>query len=811
VLGRILKHSLVFFVAILSAFLVSSLLRDLGMIKRQKALLATSFLNAGASGSTGLLEVKGQDSWQRAVVANNRFLFTDAVLSLTLNYYVEQQKVGWKKLIDGMIEELDKVSGLKSSKSKQSMVLSKGNMKRKIPMPSRYDYNEIVSFVVDVGGALEELEAIDKKTVGVYVVLNSILHRLDAHTTLLDASHYKELKEGTEGAFAGLGIVVGVREHLLRIIEVMKDSPAEKSGLQKDDAIVEVAGKKTYGEPLGEAVDLMKGHPGSKVTLTILRAGEKAPLKIAVTRKIINVQATEQDVIASSKNNYLYLRLKTFSAHTTEDLRKAIEQHKKKYGKLTGLVLDLRNNPGGLLSQAISASDLFLKSGTIVSTTGRYQEVEFAKQDQKDFVNFPMVTMINEESASAAEILAAALQENDRSLVIGRRSFGKGSVQTVFELPFEYALKLTIALYKTPSGRILQNVGVIPDLGLQPFYDMTENLNLLGFGRYRGEEFLAQRLDGNSDKTHGPILKTYYMQPNTPYSIQTDPEIQLAKRVLDSLGGKAGGRLAWLQRSKKVIAREFKTMGAQVERKLALNHKIHWEVHKDVNDVIEVEKVWVERGSVLPGEEFEVKYRLRNKSKNPATRVSVFLRAEEMLLGTNEELLGSIAPLAVKEGSIRYQIPRGVEAGKLAFNFGLAQDAEPITRHAHKLTVDLKKRSYSEVKTKYVLAAESKKKDGHLEPLEKAKIKVMIENSSSMDMKNIQVGLINMSGEQVVLDAKMQTIASLKGHQKKYVEIPISAAKSIASSKLSFGLVVDSEDLSEVYKKRVSLETSFDH
>jgi carboxyl-terminal processing protease len=306
------------------------------------------------------------------------------------------------------------------------------------------------------------VEEVDDETL-IDGALSGMLSNLDPHSTYLDKEMYKQMQVDTSGKFGGLGIEITAAEGAIRIVAPIEDTPADRAGILAGDLIVKIDDQLTRDMSLPEAVKLMRGKPGSPIVLTIVRNGEHQPLEIRIVRDIIKVKSVKSDFIAPG---YAYLRITQFQERTADLLKADIDALKKKAGgTLYGAVLDLRNNPGGLLDQAVAVSDLFLEKGGIVSTksrTGRNMSFEAKTGDELD--GLPLAVLINNGSASASEIVAGALQDNHRAVLLGMQSFGKGSVQSVVGLPDGSAIKLTTALYYTPSGRSIQATGIVPDV-----------------------------------------------------------------------------------------------------------------------------------------------------------------------------------------------------------------------------------------------------------------------------------------------------------------------------------------------------------
>jgi carboxyl-terminal processing protease len=295
--------------------------------------------------------------------------------------------------------------------------------------------------------------------------INGMLTSLDPHSSFLSANDYEDMQTQTRGSFGGLGIEVSQEDGLVKVVSPIDDTPAAQAGVKSGDFITHVNGESLMGLTLDEAVEMMRGPVGSEITVTILREGETEPFDLTMTRDTIKLTVVKTRIEGHS----VVLRVSTFNDETYDTLKSELEKAVKDAGgidKVTGFVLDLRNNPGGLLNQAISVSDAFLDAGEIVSTRGRkVEDSERWNAEDGDLAQGkPMVVLINGGSASASEIVTGALQDHRRAIVVGEKSFGKGSVQTVMPVTAESAIRLTTARYYTPSGRSIQSLGIQPDI-----------------------------------------------------------------------------------------------------------------------------------------------------------------------------------------------------------------------------------------------------------------------------------------------------------------------------------------------------------
>jgi len=329
--------------------------------------------------------------------------------------------------------------------------------------------------------------------------VRGMLESLDPHSAYLDAEHFKELKEGTTGQFGGLGIEVTMENGFVKVVSPIDDTPAQRAGVKAGDLIVRLNEKPVKGMTLGEAVKIMRGKPGTDIELTIIREGEQAPLKIKITRAVIKVKSVKQRML---EKGFGYVRISSFQSRTGENLLEAIDTLKKENkGGLKGLVLDLRNNPGGVLNAAVNVSDAFLDKGLIVYTKGRIKNSDMQFNAEPDDVlnSAPIVVLINAGSASASEIVAGALQDHHRAIIMGEKSFGKGSVQTILPTSDGGAVKLTTARYYTPSGRSIQAEGIEPDIKLP-----RVKLETLGESKFEPikESNLSHHLANPNNKDH---------------------------------------------------------------------------------------------------------------------------------------------------------------------------------------------------------------------------------------------------------------------------------------------------------------------
>lgn len=369
--------------------------------------------------------------------------------------------------------------------------------------------------------------------------INGMLTSLDPHSSYLKEEDFKDLQQQTQGEFGGLGIEVTMENGLVKVVSPIEDTPAAEAGLQTADFIIRIDDKDVQGMSLKDAVAKMRGKPGSKIKLVVLRESEKRTFPVTLTRAVIKVKPVKSKLLEGGIG---YLRITSFNDYTDAALQtheKALEKENK--GPLQGLILDLRNNPGGLLTQAISVADDFLEDGEIVSTRGRIagQDARYTARGGDMLKGKPIVVLINGGSASAAEIVAGALQDNKRAVLVGTQSFGKGSVQTIFNLPGGTGMRLTTALYYTPSGKSIQAHGITPDIEVKPLKTKEQEKVELDDSDWPSEASLIGHLDAGAAAKVSPTER----RADLPASIYAPVKEKTPSDTMAGLDGKPDAQL----------------------------------------------------------------------------------------------------------------------------------------------------------------------------------------------------------------------------------------------------------------------------
>ena len=362
----------------------------------------------------------------------------------------------------------------------------------------------------------------------IYGAIKGMVQSLDPHSSFMTKDEYRELMLETRGSFSGIGIEITLKDGILTVVSPIEGTPAYEAGMKAGDKIIKIEDKSTKDMNLMEAVKTIRGPKGTKVKLTIMREGATEPLEFSITRDVIPLKSVRFFPLSPDVG---YVRISNFQSKTSADLSAAL-QELEKGGRQKGLILDLRNNPGGLLSQAIDVSDLFLDSGVIVTTKGRdsSQNITASAHKNKKQRSYPIVVLVNGGSASASEIVAGALQDNKRALILGTRTFGKGSVQTILPLSDGSGLRLTTARYYTPSGRSIQLSGITPDIDLAfvPPPDTTEKKPR----RFMREEDLEGHMPQEVNKTDEQKAEGNGKEDQSKILLEKDNQVRYAYELL---------------------------------------------------------------------------------------------------------------------------------------------------------------------------------------------------------------------------------------------------------------------------------------
>lgn len=509
-----------------------------------------------------------------------------------------------------------------------------------------------------------------------YAAIDGMLDYLDPHSNLLTPKIYNEFKIGTKGNFGGIGIVIGSREGELTVIAPLEGTPAFKAGIKAKDHITQINEDSTINMTLTEAVEKLRGVVGTPVTLTVERPSRNMSFTVTLKRAVIKIQSVQSQLIPVDGKSVGYVKVKSFQENTDRDMVHDLEAMQKKLGRpLDGLILDLRNNPGGLLNQAISMADYFLEKGAIVSTVGvdnREMKRDMAR-DAGSEPDYPMVILINEGSASASEIVAGALQANHRAEVIGSQSFGKGSVQQVFDLLDDSALKLTVAEYLTAAKYSIQSLGITPDITLIPMMADKKSMDLLE-NEYSGEKDLERHLDRPVPGHNRSTFKLFYFNPvsadkqdddtlsSKEYSnvldLANDFPVMLASRLLLKMPANDGSIKELASTLKKTEMEEMDKLSKAMEQ-LGMDWGTGQASGKPQLQVsFELQYKGKDVTSITAGEEGQIILKVHNAGSGPLYRLIAATKLDEPLFPNKEFVFGKLLPGATRLWSAPIKLPK---------------------------------------------------------------------------------------------------------------------------------------------------------
>ena len=627
-----------------------------------------------------------------------------------------------------------------------------------------------------------------------YAAVNGMLRTLDPHSVLLTPDVYNEMRTSTRGQFGGLGIVIALRDGLLTIIRPLPGTPAERAGLLKSDRIVKIDDEATLNMPLDEAVKRLRGTPGSDVDVWVRRegnAGFQKAKKFKLTRAIIHLDSVESRMLAGGIG---YIKISSFQGNTHEDMERSLaELHRQ---PMKGLVLDLRDNPGGLLEQAVRIADAFLTTGTIVTTSSNdpsQRDEKFATREGTE-PNYPMVVLVNGGSASASEIVAGALQNHDRALVVGQRTFGKGSVQLLYDFPDDgSALKLTIAQYLTPGDVSIQGVGIVPDIAIDPMTVDRDDLDLAVDDVYTRESDLRRHLtnDRAAEENKSTVVMRYYLPPATreeirsaapedsPENAQEDEFLTSFSRDLLVRSTRTGRRELLSDAAPVIHDASERELGRAIAELKKLG--VDWSVGADGGpSELHAEAVTtVDKGTA--GQPFDLKVKVTNTGKAPLYRLRADTKSDYPLFNGRELVFGKLAPGETREWSTTLGMcTMEKDKRKCALPEDATDRADGIKivfeeGHGHapaaaEIRTQVKSLERPQFSYQYQVADPLGDGDGHIERGETVTVFFDIQNTGKGAALNTTTNLRNLGGPGVLLrDGRFE----LK-------EIPAGEARSVA-------------------------------
>lgn len=525
----------------------------------------------------------------------------------------------------------------------------------------------------DVLGYLERhVDADTEKREIEYAAIAGILDAMDPHSNFMSPESYKEFRVGTEGEFGGLGIVISIKEGRLTVTSPIEGTPAWRAAMKANDHILQIDEESTINMDLTEAVARLRGRPGTKVTLKVEREGKKEPFSVAITRAIIHIESVQSQLVQTEKKRAAgYIKVKNFQSNTRSDVLDHLKKMHQKNPQMAGLILDLRNNPGGLLDQAVLLADLFLKEGTIVSTRGKGGRLMDQRRARDDGLEkeWPLIVLVNEGSASASEIVAGALKNNERALIVGATTFGKGTVQSIYELPRAAAVKITVGQYYTPGEVSIQSIGITPDIALAPVKVDTVHLDTIDNIR-TFEKDLEKHLTREQVSLEKPKYVLRYLEAvseddqemreySTKLELEKDTAATVALAMMDVLT--SGFRPAMLEEIAPLVEKTQKGETAKIVEAFAkLN--IDWKEGKaSGTPQAQLSYSLLQDGKPLSkaraGGEVTLKIELKNAGEGPFFRLAAQTDSKIYPFKNFEFAFGKVAPQETRAWAHTLKIP----------------------------------------------------------------------------------------------------------------------------------------------------------
>ncbi len=741
-------------------------------------------------------------------------------LNYILKYYVEPSRIEIKEMFKNALDDVQKsvpeILVNFQTPTTFSVTIDKAQKRFSSPLKTMDDFwktmKEVFVFVElnykgDVD--LEDIEAI---------AINGALSALDPHSAFLTPEFYKEFKIDTGGEFGGLGIVITSKDGQLTVITPIEDTPAWKAGIKSGDIITQIDDMSTINLSLMKAVEKLRGKVGTKVTLMIERKGKAVPFRTTLTRARIHIDSVKSDLITDSAGTVGYIKLKRFQKDTAQGFFKELKLFQSKTdGKFRGLILDLRNNPGGLLGEAVDVADLFLPKGVIVSTVGanrRFIDKEEAHLTGTESGNYPIIVLINEGSASASEIVAGALQAHDRALIIGQKSFGKGSVQSVYELGKSYALKLTIAQYLTAGKHSIQTVGVTPDILLIPAIIDEEYLDIAP-NKHSSEKELDKHLkqiapiSSSAKQTisyHKPYIdedeleKMRQREYSSNLEFKDDFAVKLATKII--LASTSSNPKTMLKEASPVIAK----LENQEDAKISASLKklgTHWTTTKKISPAkISATATLKQNEKVIQraraGSEVDIVLSVNNLGKKTVERLIGVIKSDNPILDEKEFVFGKIPPQATLSRTVTIELPNGLNTRNIPYSVDFTQ-GDKKAKYTFKSSVNVTTLAHPKFSFNYQLEAPKTVGAPHPLPLGKnVPLTVKIKNIGKGPTNDLQAYITNKDNiDGLFIDQGRIKIGELKPGETKKISFTFKVQPNMKNSTFILDLTITDNELLE--------------
>lgn len=755
--------------------------------------------------------------------AEGFFPKSDQIFEVLLNLksdYVDYSRLDPHKMLRGSLENLSKqvpavVIDISANKKFKSVTIDVLGAKKefKINQFTNLDklnnkLQEIISFIKTNLDDQKNLKNID------YIAINGFLSTLDPHTSLLIPEVYTGFKQQTDGNYSGVGMYIGIRDDKLKVISPISSSPAFKAGIQADDEILQINGEPSINFTVTEASNKIKGKVGSEVILLINRKEFSEPKEFAIIRANISLKSSNGLELQIGKNRIGYINITRFHQKTINDLNVSLKKVKYNLSDFQGIILDLRNNPGGILQQAIKVSDRFLNKGSIVSTAGVNNKIEkkYIAAWYNSITDIPIILLVNRGSASASEIVTAALMQNNRILSLGEKTFGKGSVQQLRQFKDGSALKFTISKYLTPNGSSIQSIGIAPNIEINPwivskdFVSIKENNNKTRklknrfdeWGDGIGESDLSLKYIFAKDFSHN-IFEIIGSKEETAgfdlNRIKEDYLVYLAAKILKVV-------------PKKATANQIKTIAfGQIEaEKLLQNQKlvnklskfdIQWS-DEETNTAGIKTTFWVEekdeeqepclkinKQKIIAGDQVYLCLELNNTSNQTTTNLKAISSSSHLIFDDREFIFGNLKPQAKKRWSVPISIPATFPDTKISLEIKVTDSKDKeIQLTENFFEIESQKRPFFH----YTIRAFNEEKKKNIEAVSKVTLEVVVENKSQSDEGELTVFLLNGEGRKVFLTKGKSVIKKLVKNERQKINFTFDLLEPILDKKINLSL-----------------------
>lgn len=754
-------------------------------------------------------------------------------INLVQKRYLDSTRINPKEMFVSAMRAIQiHVAKVMVQETDNTLILKLGDLKRELVLSELKNPWTLLQRLKEVFELLKnELDA-EKIELPVLeqAAINGMLRTLDPHSVFLNSDQYREMRDKTQGKFAGLGIVISIRDGVLTIIAPMDGTPAKLSGLEAGDQILKIDEASTVNMSLNDAVDLLRGDPGTTVTVHVLRKGWDAPKAFKIVRAIVKVESLDTEML---KGRVGYVRIKDFQGNTSQDIQDQLAVWQRQ--GLTGLIIDLRGCPGGLLEAAVQVSDLFLKRGVIVTTAGQgpgERDVRRAT-DSGDEPDYPLVVLVDRGSASASEILAGALKNHGRAVVVGERTFGKGSVQVLFEFQDETgnnattALKLTTAQYLTPGDISIQSFGVVPHVELHPMRADKEVIDLQVLDGYR-ESDLDQHLEVQSDKgintsavetlsylwtppknetpegeeTDGG-LPTSPLDPNLPF--EPDYPIELAQDFVLKLSKAEGGYLNF-----KVLSKRLEQKRAVEEKRLvAALHDlgIDWRDGPGggTPEMLDTAIELGEGGTLTAGEKTQLTLRVTNRGGGTFRRLAATSDSDFRPLDDRELAFGRVGPGETVSRTLTLNVPRDSfgEVSDVRWTFSAEKSTPPPPIAVRFEVTPLSKPHFA-----YSYRLDDTEKgngDGRLQPGETVKVFLNVENTGRGTAFNTYATMKGLTEKGLFMVQGRETLEELKPGGQKSGTFSFEVKPDFTGDEVRFELAISDVDLRVYLVEKLSI------